>query len=80
MSPETYNVDSITSALQKVELDVDAAPGPATGDATNGSSVTKQERTEILCLGLGKPATDKTAQHQLALLLLIADSLEVGLS
>jgi DnaJ family protein A protein 5 len=30
-----------------------------------------------LCLGLGKPFTDRTAQIQLALLLALADSLEV---
>jgi hypothetical protein len=32
----------------------------------------------ILCLGLGKPATDRVAQNQLALLLLITSSLEVS--
>jgi hypothetical protein len=30
-----------------------------------------------LCLGLGKPFTDRTAQIQLALLLALVDSLEV---
>ena len=51
---------------------------PLTADFTSGLLAELPSPIEILCLGLGKPYLDRSAQIQLALVLELSKSLQVG--